>query len=539
METESNRDHQSPRGWVATQNPEAAPVAPGAPAGAEGEAARTIDAATFPHSTGAPDIVFRLSGDGTCLDFRVSRGLNLPVAASELVGKKVFDLLPTEVAQDAVRLVKRTLQTGEAQTFEYQLPVNDGMRLYEMRLIPTDENEVVALVHEVLIPSRLEEHMLHSQRMEIVGHLAGGVAHDFNNLLTAILGYCQLGMRAPSPAEGLSTSLQHIQKAAERGAGLCRQLLAFSSRQTVEPRVVSLNDLVLNMEPMLRRLIGEDIEVITSPRPDQGLVTVAPDQFEQVLVNLVVNASDAMPNGGRLAIETTNVSVEKSSPTSHGKVPPGEYVMLAVSDTGIGITADARSHIFEPFFTTKDPGSGTGLGLFTCKAIVAQSHGFIAVHSEPGGGSTFEVYLPRVDGPRPSTVAARRTKDRLLPRGRETVLLVEDERVVRDVAAKVLRQQGYTVLEAADGPEAIRLARGDVGQGVDLLFTDMVMPFMSGSDLADQLKESQPGIKVLYTSGYTGETISRTRSNDRGTAFIDKPFTPAELAHKVRSVLEG
>ena len=405
------------------------------------------------------------------------------------------------------------------------------------RLIPTDEHEVVALVHEVLIPSRLEEHMLHSQKMEIVGHLAGGVAHDFNNLLTAILGYCQLGMRARSPSEGLSISLQRIQKAAERGAGLCRQLLAFSSRQTVEPRVVSLNDLVLNMEPMLRRLIGEDIEVITSPRPDQGLVTVAPDQFEQVLVNLVVNASDAMPNGGRLAIETTNVSVEKSSSPSRGRVPPGEYVMLAVSDTGIGIMADARSHISEPFFTTKDPGRGTGLGLFTCKSIVAQSHGHITVNSEPGGGSTFEVYLPRVDGPTP--VVARREKARPLPRGRETVLLVEDERVVRDVAAKVLRQQGYTVLEAADGPEAIRLARGDVGQGVDLLFTDMVMPVMSGSDLADQLKESQPGIKVLYTSGYTGETISRTRSNERGTAFIDKPFTPAELAHKVRSVLEG
>ena len=416
MEKETEVRRQSHKGRMATRDPKAGPVVRGEPAVAEEDASRSMDAAISSSRSGAPDIVFRISGDGTCLDFNVSRGLKLPVAASELVGKKMSEVWPAEVAPDAIRLVKLTLQTVEPHSFEYQLSGSEGMRQYEARLIPAGKDEVLALVQEVSTRRGPEEQMLHSQKMEAVGHLVGGVAHDFNNLLTAILGYCQLGMRARSPGDGLSTNLQQIQKSAERGAGLCRQLLDFSSRQKVEPRVVSLNDLVMNMEAMLRRLIGEDIELVIPSRPVQGLVKVAPDQFEQVLVNLVLNGRDAMPNGGRQTIETSNMVIDETASRRRGDVPSGEYVVLTVSDTGTGITADARPHIFEPFFTTKDRGNGTGLGLFTCKSIVDQSFGHITVHSEPGEGSTFEVYLPRVDGPSP--VAAPRVESVSLPHGR-------------------------------------------------------------------------------------------------------------------------
>ena len=456
-------------------------------------------------------------------------------ASTDLRGKKLYDVLPAEVAQEAVRLVERVLQTGEPHTFEYQLLADGDTREYHARLIPSGDDEVVALVHDVSELRQLEQQILHSQKMEAVGHLAGGVAHDFNNLLTAIMGYCQLGMRSRAPGDKSSTTLREIQRAAERGAGLCRQLLVFSGGQTAERRVVNLNDLVLNMGAMLRRLIGEDIELVTRPIPDLGLVKIDPGQLEQVLVNLVVNAREAMPGGGTLTVEMGNISVDdESAPRRYGAAP-GEYVMLLVSDTGTGIPPEVRPHIFEPFITTKEPGRGAGLGLFTCYGIVSQNHGHISVQSEPGKGTTFEVYLPRVDEPHP--FVAPRDESSSLPSGKETVLLVEDERMVREAVARVLRQQGYIVLEAAGGAEALKLAQGYGGQIIELLITDVVMPVMSGRELADRIRETRRSIKILYTSGYTGDTLGVIDLGERDTAFIGKPFTPSELARKVRAVL--
>ena len=391
-------------------------------------------------------------------------------------------------------------------------------------------------MYDVSNRRRIEEQMLHSQKMEAVGHLAGSVAHDFNNLLTAIMGHCQMGMRAQSAGGGLSTTLPAIQEAAERGAGLCRQLLVFSRRQGVEPRVITLNDLVLEMGELVRLLIGEDIALTIRHQSDLGLVRVDSGQFEQVLINLALNASDAMPAGGTLTIETSNVTVDQGS-TRRSAGAAVEYVSVGISDTGVGIPDDVKPHIFEPFFTTKGSGKGTGLGLFTCHGIVSQNNGYITVQSEPGKGSTFRILLPRVDEPAPAVAARHEYVS--LPRGSETVLLVEDEEVVREVAARILREQGYTVLEAADGVQALGLARGNTHRGVDLLFTDVVMPVMSGSELADRLREYQPGIRVLYTSGYAGDTIRQIELQERATAFIEKPFTAEELAQNVRAVLES
>ncbi len=385
---------------------------------------------------------------------------------------------------------------------------------------------------------RAQEQLVQSQKMESIGRLAGGVAHDFNNLLTPILGYAQLGIMALPQGEGrLRTSLVEIQKAAERASNLTRQLLAFSRRQIIEPKVVSLNELILNMDKMLRRLIGEDIELTTLPCKDLGLVKVDPGQIEQVVMNLVVNARDAMPNGGKLTIETGNEFLGPEYAERTPDVTPGEYVMLAVSDTGIGMTEYVKAHVFEPFFTTKEAGKGTGLGLATCYGIIKQNGGHIAVYSEVGKGTTMKVYLPRVY--QQAERFAQPEDSSQMPRGKETVLLVEDDTSVRALAARVLREQGYTVLEASNGREAIQIAQEHASQEIHLLLADVVMPQMGGRELAVQLKATRPGIRVLFTSGYTDDAIVRHGVLDPEVAFTHKPFSPTSLARKVREVLDS
>ena len=487
----------------------------------------------------APDLVFRFGRDGTCLGFKVAEGLNLSVHASNYVGKKLHEVLRSTTGPTATNLLDRTLQTGTPHTFECRLAVHGDARMYEARLIPSCDDEVVALVYDAAKQMQLHEQVLISQKMEAVGHLAGGVAHDFNNLLTAIMGYCQLGMHAGVQEESATTALLEIQKAAERGAGLCRQLLVFSGGPAVQPRAVALNDLLLDMGGMLQRLIGEDTELVIRPANDPCLVEVDPVQFEQVLVNLAVNARDAMPNGGRLSLETSTVSVDEGSDArfAGAGIPPGEYVTLAVNDTGAGMSPEVRPHIFEPFFTTKGPGRGAGIGLFTSYSIVSQSNGYITVRSEESKGTTFEIYLPRAEGFDALPVPQEKTVS--LPRGRETVLLVEDEQTVREVAVRVLRERGYTVLEASGAVEALGLVQRHIGQGVDLLLTDVVMPLMSGPELAGRLRLAQPGIRVLFTSGYTESDIGEFGLQKWATGFLQKPFTPADLAQKVRAVLEN
>ncbi len=381
----------------------------------------------------------------------------------------------------------------------------------------------------------LEDQLRQSQKMEAVGRLAGGVAHDFNNLLTIIMGYSQLLLDRLGPGEAMRWQVDEIKKAGERAASLTRQLLAFSREQVLKPHILDLNSVVANMEKMLRRLIGEDIELVTVPGANLGRVKADPGQIEQVLMNLAVNARDAMPQGGKLTIETGNVDLGEGYARSHVTVRPGPYVMMAVSDTGCGMDAETQSHIFEPFFTTKDKDKGTGLGLATVYGIVKQSGGYIWVYSEPGRGSTFKVYLPQVQ-----EAAEAAESEKAIPapmRGTETILVVEDEESVRSLVRGVLQAHGYTVLEARRGDEALQVSDRHKGL-IHLLLTDVVMPQMSGRDLAARLVASHSESRVLYMSGYTDRAILHQGVLDAKTHFIGKPFTPDALARKVREVLD-
>ncbi|MCH8206415.1 MAG: response regulator [Chloroflexi bacterium] len=386
---------------------------------------------------------------------------------------------------------------------------------------------------EVAARERIKEQFLQAQKMEAIGQLAGGIAHDFNNLLTAIMSYAQLGIMKLSRGERAEDYFEGVQTAAERASHLTRQLLAFSRRQVIEPRVVNLNDLVLDVDKMLRRLIGEDIELVLLPAADLGEVKVDPGQMEQVVLNMAVNSRDAMPHGGKIVIRTSNFTVEEGSDTPQAS---GRQVVLSISDTGVGIEEDVKPHIFEPFFTTKSAGKGTGLGLSTCYGIVDQNGGHIEVKSEPGRGTTFDIFLPRVDEPAGSLPL--RDDPGCLPLGNEAVLLVEDEPLVREVTSAVLREQGYTVLTAANGHEALSIARHYKDQEIHLLLADVVMPLMGGRELSEQLKELHPETKVLYTSGYTDDMMVNYGFPGPASEFVQKPFTPAVLARKVREVLE-
>ncbi|HEY3231073.1 MAG TPA: ATP-binding protein [Roseiflexaceae bacterium] len=395
----------------------------------------------------------------------------------------------------------------------------------------------LVLAHDITERKKLEAQFLQAQKMESVGRLAGGVAHDFNNLLTAIVGNLELALELLPPDHPACADLQEIEKAAERATSLTRQLLTFARTQTIAPRVLNLNYLIDNMDKLLRRLIGEDIDLVTLPSPDLAPVRADPGQIEQVIVNLAVNARDAMPEGGKLTIETRNIVLAQSYARQHVGVTPGPYVLLAISDTGTGMDEETQRRIFEPFFTTKEKGRGTGLGLATCYGIVKQHGGHIWPYSEVGHGSTFRIYLPQVDEP----IEVRTRPDALgtLSHGTETVLLAEDETAVRVLAARVLRDRGYTVLEAADGDEALRLAREHGDATIDLLLTDLVMPHLSGRALVEQVAGIYPGVKVLFISGYADNAVVHHGRIDAGVEFLHKPFSPSTLARKVREVLDS
>jgi signal transduction histidine kinase/CheY-like chemotaxis protein len=381
---------------------------------------------------------------------------------------------------------------------------------------------------------KLERQLVASQRLEAVGRLAGGVAHDFNNSLAVVLTYSGFARDSLHPSDPACADLEEISRAAEHAAGLTRQLLAFSRKQMLEPKVINLNDIVAGVENMLRRLLGEDILIFVHLDPRLGNVLADAEQLEQVIMNLVVNARDAMPSGGRLAIETDNVILDGEYEEEHASVEPGRYVRLSVTDTGLGMDAETRRRIFEPFFTTKERGSGSGLGLATVYGIVKQSGGNIWVYSEPGQGSTFRIYLPRVD----AVAAERKPEAKSEPMvGSEVILLVEDEPCVRRAAERILVSCGYRVCSAGDGESALRLSREFEGP-VDLLLTDVVMPKMSGRQLAERLKKERPDIKVLYMSGYTNNTIAQHGALQVGTHFVSKPFAAAELTRKVRQALD-
>jgi PAS domain S-box-containing protein len=383
----------------------------------------------------------------------------------------------------------------------------------------------------------LEEQLRRAQKMEAIGRLAGGIAHDFNNLLTPITGYSQLAMRTLSPSDPMRSDLQEIQKSADRAANLIRQMMSFSRRQPVKPQVININNVLLDLDKMLRRLIGEHIELVTLPAPDLGSVKVNLGQFEQVIVNLVVNAHDAMPKGGKLILETSNVTLNRDCAHQQAGILPGKYVRVTISDTGIGMTEQVKARLFEPFFTTKDEGKGTGLGLATCYGIIKQSGGYILVYSELGQGTTFKIYLPRIEDEVASLPL--RDDDGYLPRGYETVLLVEDESLVRGLAVRVLREYGYTVLEAANGDEAMRIFGKYAEDKIHLLLTDVVMPHMGGQELAERVKNLRSETKVLFTSGYTDTVLVHHHGLlSPDIAFLEKPYSPGALLRKTREVLD-
>lgn len=394
---------------------------------------------------------------------------------------------------------------------------------------------LLCLVQDISGRKLLEEQFRQAQKMEAVGQLAGGVAHDFNNLLTIITGYSDLLLEGLPPGDPSGELLGEIKKAGERSAGLTRQLLAFSRQQVLAPRILDLNAVVTDTEKMLRRLIGENMKLSTALAPGLGAVRADAGQIEQVLLNLAVNARDAMPTGGRLTIETRNVELDDGYAASHSDVRPGPHVLLAVSDTGCGMSPEVKSRIFEPFFTTKGPGKGTGLGLATVFGIVKQSGGHVNVYSEVGVGTTFKVYLPRTE--ESAEVVGTRSGLRAPPRGTETVLLAEDEDGVRALTQHILTACGYTVLEAVDGDEAMRVAAGHHGP-IHLLVTDVVMPGPGGNQVAEKLREQHPQLRVLFVSGYTDDAVIRNGILHEKVNFLQKPFTPFALAQKVRDALD-
>jgi PAS domain S-box-containing protein len=400
------------------------------------------------------------------------------------------------------------------------------------RLMACEDMTELKRAEEALRES--EEQIRQLQKMEAVGRLAGGVAHDFNNLLTIIKGYSQLSLLELKEPNPLKSNLEEILKATERASNLTRQLLAFSRRQILEPRVLNLNLLIQDLNKMLHRILGEDVELIYHLAPDLGKVKIDPGQIEQVILNLAVNAREAMPSGGKLTIETSNVQLHETSLQSHHEIIPGPYIMLAVSDNGIGMSPEIREHIFEPFFTTKE--KGTGLGLSTVYGIVKQSGGYIYVYSELGQGTTFKIYLPRIEEKEDSLLI--KNEFSLPLQGNETVLVVEDEPALRELMVRILKDRGYQVFSASNGEETLKMFQEDLVRKVDLLVTDVVMPSMSGKQLADLLKKSFSGLKTLFISGYTDNAIVHHGVLIEGVDFLQKPFSPETLARKVREVLD-
>jgi PAS domain S-box-containing protein len=443
-----------------------------------------------------------------------------------------YSALAREMLQDASEEGQRTYEVEIVTRKDGRLRVDLGTTLIQRAGKPP---EVQGIGRDITRHRRLEDQLRHAQKMEAAGRLAGGVAHDFNNLLTVISGFGQLVLGRLESTDPKYPHLSEILKAADRGATLTRQLLAFSRQQVLQPQVLDLNVTLANIDRMLRHLIGEDVELSIVPGPALGRVKADPGEIDQVILNLAVNARDAMPHGGRLILQTENVNLDEARAAGHYPIRPGQYVLLTVNDTGCGMDAETQKHIFEPFFTTKEQGKGTGLGLATVHGIVHQSGGYIYVYSELGNGSCFKIYLPRVDQ------VAEPTKSRQAiehhSRGTETILVVEDEAMVRDLTLEVLKESGYTVISAERPDDALRICSQNEGP-IDLLLTDVVMPGMSGLELAERLKPERPKMKVLYVSGYTADAVARRGMSDPKTAFLQKPFAPGALVRKVREVLE-
>ena len=464
---------------------------------------------------------------------------SLGVRTEDILGKRMDEAFPHMLDTDLPRQYREVVLTGEGRDLGEVRRIygeRDTEGIFSVKVFPLPGDCVGVAFENVSEQRGLEEQLRQSQRLEAIGSLAGGIAHDFNNLLSVILGQSEFLQRRLDAGDPALKRVEEIRKAGERASMLTRQLLAFSRKQVLIPEVLAPGAVIMDLASMLRRLIGEDVVLETIVRPDTGLVRADRGQIEQVIMNLVVNARDAMPEGGTITVEVANADLDAAYAASHPPTAAGHYVRLTVRDTGTGMDADTRAHVFEPFFTTKEKGKGTGLGLATVYGIVKQSGGYVWLDSEPGKGATFDIHLPRLEdgaqmdaapiGPAPS------------PRGTETVLLVEDEAMLRELAREVLEASGYRVLQAAGGEEALRVAGVHEGS-IDLLLTDVVMPGISGRMVAERLALSRPGMKVLYTSGYTDDAVFQRGVLPEGSAFLQKPFTTVALERKVREILDS
>ncbi|MGH7548774.1 MAG: PAS domain S-box protein [Gemmatimonadales bacterium] len=491
---------------------------------------------------GVRDVIFALSPDGTIRSLSPAFEAILGWRREEWLGQPFERLVHPEDLPTVIELMGRVLQ-GESRPTA-QLRVRTAREEYRVGEFAATAQlregrlaGILGIGRDVTERVQLEQQLRQAQKMEAVGRLAGGIAHDFNNILTAITGYADLLLEDLAAADPRRQDAVEILAAAERAAGLTRQLLAFSRQQVLQPTVLDLNALVRELEKMLHRLLGEDVKLATRLDPALAPVRADPGQLEQVIMNLVVNSRDAMPNGGQLTVETTNVQLDEAYARDHYPARPGPYVMLAVSDTGTGMTEQTKAHLFEPFFTTKEKGKGTGLGLATVYGIVKQSGGFIWVYTELSRGTAFKIYLPRAE--EPADAPSRRSgATSPVARGTETVLLAEDEAPVRAVARQVLERHGYTVLEAPSAEAALDLA-GRYSGPIHLLLTDVVMPGMSGRNLAARLASLRPEARVIYMSGYTEDAITRHGVLEPGLEYIQKPFTPEGIARRVRDVLDA
>jgi PAS domain S-box-containing protein len=456
-----------------------------------------------------------------------------------LSGQMRWDTLtPPEYHQSDHLAVEKLTSTGMAPPWEKEFLRKDGTRVSVLIGVATLESEsgeieAISFVLDISDRKRLEQQLRQAQKMEAVGQLAGGIAHDFNNLLAVIIGYGEIIEERLDDSDPLRTKAGQITAAGKRAAALTRQLLAFSRQQVLEPKILDLNTVVADTTRMLQRLIGEDVELVTIAGPALGRVKADRGQIEQVIMNLAVNGRDAMPQGGKLMISTANAVMDEVYVRQHPGAVAGPYVLLTVSDTGCGMDQQTQAHIFEPFFTTKGPGKGTGLGLATVYGVVKQSGGYVSVYSEVGRGTSFKIYLPRTDEPQLSVSANLATESE---RGWETILLVEDAQPVRELASELLESNGYKVLQAANGADAVRLAE-KYQEPIQLLLSDVVMPGLDGRKLADQMVRTHPGIKVLYMSGFTDDAIVHHGVLDSGVALLEKPFTKASLLRKVREIL--
>jgi PAS domain S-box-containing protein len=489
---------------------------------------------------GTTDAIYVKDLEGRYLLMNTGAAAMIGRVPEQVIGQTDVDIFGVEASRALKAEDRLTIAAGETRTLEETIPFGEGkvVTFLSTKGVFRDQDGNVAGVFgiskDLTRYRELESRLQQAQKMEAIGRLAGGIAHDFNNMLSAIMSYADLLREDLPEGDSRREDVQEISRAAVRAAGLTRQLLAFSRQQVMEIRVLNLNDVVAAVDKMLRRIIGEDVNLDTKLVADLGSIKADPGQLEQVIMNLAVNARDAMPQGGKVTIRTANADLDETYGREHFHFQPGRYVILSFSDTGCGMDKETVARIFEPFFTTKEPGKGTGLGLSTVYGIVKQNGGYISAYSEPGQGTTFKIYLPQAEGMVGSAPAAATAE--ILPRGSETILLVEDEEALRTLARNCLESQGYCVLEAADGKAAMATAEKHSGP-IELLLTDVIMPGMNGRHLADRLTELRPAIKVLYLSGYASDLIAQYGVLDPEILLLEKPFTLRALLLKVQQAL--